>query len=539
MPALLQPLLDGGFVNKDEGIIMLMPLLLLGLALVRGVATFGSQVGMTWVATHVVLDLRKEMLARLVSLPTSRYDNSSAGVLLSKVTYDVNRVMLASTDALIVVVRDSLSVIGLLAWMFYVDWQLTLIVFTIVPVVSLVIRKISRSLRQSNHAMQEAMGDMSRILEESIRGHKQVKIFGGQEYESQRFFRASDAVRHHEVKAKIASHTSIFIVQMLIASALAVIIYIATHQTGDSISVGGFVSLFTAMGMLFAPVKRLTKVNEQLQQGLAAAQSVFELIDEISEDDQGQQRPQRLRGEISFRSLNFAYHSENPETVLHDIQLDIRAGETVALVGASGSGKTTLAHLLGRFYPVQRGQLLIDGIDINDFALFELRANIALVSQEVVLFNDSVAANIAYGSLSKSSPEQIQDAARAAYALDFIEDMSAGMQTVIGERGVKLSGGQRQRLAIARALLKDAPILIFDEATSALDNQSEKQVQAALEQIKQGRTTLIIAHRLSTIENADRIVVMDQGKIVETGKHAELLQREGVYAGLYRAQGNI
>lgn len=539
MPVLLKPLLDGGFVEKDQSIIQWMPILLVGLAVVRGAATFVSQVGLTWVATRVVVDLRREMFARLLGLPTARYDSVSSGVLLSKVTYDVNRVMLASTDALIVLVRDSLTIVGLLAWMFYVDWQLTLLVFMVVPLISLVIKKISRHLRHANQSMQEAMGDMSRILEESIRGHKLVKIFSGQDYEARRFHGASDAVRYHEVRAKAASHTSIFIVQVLIALVLAVIVFIATNQNdADALSVGGFISLFTAMGMLFAPIKRLTKVNEQLQQGLAAAQSVFDLIDESTETDAGRQCVQRLRGEVGFHGIHFAYPGEVAEPVLHGIQLDIRAGETVALVGASGSGKSTLANLLARFYELPRGQLTIDGIDINELPLADLRANIALVSQDVVLFNDTVAANIAYGSMSGASREAIRAAAQQAHALEFIEQMSDGLDTVIGERGVKLSGGQRQRLAIARALLKDAPLLIFDEATSALDSRTEKQVQASLETLKQGRTTLLIAHRLSTIENADRIVVMERGAIVETGTHQELIMHNGVYARLYQVQQN-
>ena len=537
LPALLKPLLDGAFVEKNPLFIHYLPLLLVIIMVVKGIATLTSEVGMTWIAARVVLDLRIAMFNKLLSLPTPQFDNYSSGVLLSKVTYDVNRVMLATTEVLVVLIRDSLVVIGLLTWMFYLNWFLSLIVFATVPIMILIIQIVSRRLRGINLFIQDAMGEMTRILEESISGHKLVKVFGGQGYESQRFQQAANNVRQLEVKAEITSNISVFITQILTTLALASIVYIAARQSeANQISVGGFVSLFTAMGMLFAPVKRLTKVNDQLQRGLAAAQSIFALLDLRSELDEGQQVIARLQGKIEFSQVNFSYDAHKP--ALRNIQLTIHPGETVALVGASGSGKTTLANLIPRFYNLTDGQLRLDDILINELSLATLRANVALVSQEIVLFNDTVAANIAYGEMARYPLEQVNEAAQAAYTTEFIEQMPEGMQTLIGERGVKLSGGQRQRIAIARALLKNAPILIFDEATSALDTQSELQVQRSLEQLKQGRTTIIIAHRLSTIAQADRIIVMDAGKIVEIGTHAELLAKQGTYAALYRVQAS-
>lgn len=538
IPALLKPLLDEGFVAKDPAIIKSLPLWLILLAMIRGLSTFASQVGLTWVASRVVFDLRGEMFGRLLNLPTTRFDNASAGALLSKVTFDANRVMLATTEAVIIIVRDSLAVLGLLLWMFYLNWQLSLILFSIVPFIVLVVKYSGKKMRHGNLEQQDKMGQMTRILEEAISGHKLVKIFGGQDYENNRFKKVSNGVRFWEVRLKMISHLSMFAAEILIALVLALIIYIATSQAGhEQVSVGGFISLFAAMGMLFSPIKRLTKVNEQIQQGLAAAQTVFELIDEIPEREHSFLASSPiLTGNIEFKDLSFSY--SNDKKILSNIVLKINAGETIGLVGISGSGKTTLTNLLACFYPIENNQIFIDQYDINEISLKTLRSHLALVSQEIVLFNDTIAANIAYGSMSNASKEDIEKAAEAAFAMEFIKQMPDGLNTMIGERGVKLSGGQRQRLAIARALLKNAPILIFDEATSALDSHAEQQVQMALENLRKNRTTLIIAHRLSTIEKADRIVVLEQGHIAEIGTHQMLLEKNGVYSRLYQVQIN-
>ncbi len=537
IPALLKPLLDEGFVAKDPAIIKSLPLWLILLATIRGLSTFASQVGLTWVASRVVFDLRNEMFNRLLTLPTARFDNASAGALLSKVTFDANRVMLATTEAIIIIVRDSLAVLGLLLWMFYLNWQLSLILFSIVPFIVLVVKYSGKKMRRGNLEQQDNMGQLTRILEEAISGHKLVKIFGGQDYENNRFKKASNGVRFWEVRLKTISHLSMFAAEILIALVLALIIYIATSQANhDQVSVGSFISLFAAMGMLFSPIKRLTKVNEQIQQGLAAAQTVFELIDEIPEREHLSIEHQKIIGNLEFRDLTFGYSQD--KKILSNIDLKIKAGETIGLVGVSGSGKTTLTNLLACFYPIDNNQIFIDQFDVNEIALKTLRSHLALVSQEIVLFNDTIAANIAYGSMSNASREDIEKAAEAAFAMEFIKQMPEGLETMIGERGVKLSGGQRQRLAIARALLKNAPILIFDEATSALDSHAEQQVQMALENLRKNRTTLIIAHRLSTIEKADRIVVLEQGQIAEIGTHQMLLEQNGVYSRLYQAQVN-
>jgi subfamily B ATP-binding cassette protein MsbA len=536
IPALIQPLLDGSFVAKDPHSIRLMPLLMVAVFIVRGITSFIGTLAMSWIAHQVVTDLRDALFARLLSLPTRYFDDHSAGSLLSRLTYDVSQVMTATTQALVALVKDGLSVIGLLGWMLYLNWKLSLLVLLITPGITIIMRLVSQRLRRLSRELQELMGGLTHVIDEVLQGHKVIKIFGGQDYERQRFHRVNNRVRQFNLKLAAASEASGPLVQLLAIIALGAVIYFASLQSAaDQITVGGFVSLFGAMAMLLTPIKRLTKVNEQLQRGLAAAETIFALLDEPPEPDRGIRAIGRARGEVRFHAVSHRYRDDGGE-VLHQLELDVRPGETIALVGPSGGGKTTLMSLLPRFYEPESGDILLDGVPIRELRLAELRANIAYVSQDIVLFNDTVAANIAYGAGFQVGEDDILKAAESAHAMEFIRELPQGLQTLIGENGARLSGGQRQRLAIARALLKNAPILILDEATSALDTQSERKVQQALDALRQGRTAFIIAHRLSTIESANRIVVLDRGHIVESGTHDELLARGGLYASLYQIQ---
>ncbi|MFO1423396.1 MAG: lipid A export permease/ATP-binding protein MsbA [Candidatus Competibacteraceae bacterium] len=536
IPALIQPLLDGSFVAKDPRSIRLIPLLLVAVFVVRGVAGFVGSLAMEWVAHRVVMDLRNALFARLLALPTRYFDDHSAGSLLSRLTYDVTQVMTATTQALVALVKDGLSVIGLLGWMLYLNWKLSLLAFVIAPGIAVIMRLISRRLRRLSRELQELMGDLTHVIDEILQGHKVIKIFGGQDYERARFHRVNNRVRQFNLKLAALSEGSGPLVQLLAVVALGAMIYLAALQSATGqITVGGFVSLFGAMAMLLSPIKRLTKVNEQLQRGLAAAETLFALLDEPPEPDRGTRTLGRARGEVCFRQVGYRYRVGGAE-VIQQFNLEVRPGETIALVGPSGGGKTTLMSLLPRFYELESGEIRLDGVPIGDLRLADLRANIACVSQDIVLFNDTVAANIAYGAGFRASEAELLQAAESAHAMEFIRELPQGINTLIGENGARLSGGQRQRLAIARALLKNAPILILDEATSALDTQSERKVQQALDTLRQGRTAFVIAHRLSTIESADRIVVLDRGRLVEMGTHSELLARNGLYTSLYRMQ---
>jgi len=537
-PAIMKYLLDNGFQAKDARMIWLIPIGIVTLFLVRSVIVYCTGYLMMWISSRLVTDLRRTMFAKLLALPTHHYDEHSAGQMISRLVYDVSNVTDAATSALITLVRESLTAIALIGYLLYLDWKLTLITLALGPVIAFTVKSFSKRMRAASQKSLQAMRFISHTIEETISAQQVVKIFGGQERQQQQFFEATEQFRRAQMREAIPASAMTPITHIAASVAIAVIAFLALSQsTGQAgASAGSFISFITAMLMLISPVKQLATVNPTIQRGLAASESIFELLDAAQEDDCGKRQLLHSKGEICFDNVSLRYLGTE-RFALNDISFRITSGQTVALVGASGGGKSTISALIPCFYPVTSGRVLIDGIDINDITLASLRQNIALVSQNVILFNDTVGANIAYGSLQTCSRDDVIRAARAANAWDFIEQLPNGLDTPIGENGAKLSGGQRQRLAIARALLKDAPILILDEATSALDTESERQVQAALAVLMKNRTTLVIAHRLSTIEHADCILVLDQGRIVETGTHAELLSAGGYYANLSRLQG--
>lgn len=533
---LMKPLMDQGFVDRDPNIIQYIPVAIIGLFLVRGLADFFTTYGLGWIARNVIKTLREQMFNKLLVLPAPFYDHSTSGQLMSKLVYDVEQVASAATDAVLTIIRDSLTIIGLLVWMFYLSGFLSLLIFFTVPFIALLVYYVSIRFRRISKNIQNSMGDVSHVSGEIIEGHREVKTFGGQTYEARRFDKVNQGNRRQQMKKIATDAVSQPLTALIAAVGMALVIYIATlPQMLEQITVGDFISFITAMMMLLTPMKRLTKVNAKLQAGIAAAESIFNLLDEEPEVDAGQRQLQRAQGHIEYRDVSFSYKPDKGQVLSH-ISFSAKPGQTIAFVGHSGSGKTTLVSLLARFYNVSEGQILIDGIDINELQLADLRRQISLVNQQVVLFNDSIANNIRYGLPDEISEEAIIEAARSAHAWDFIQRLPDGLHTQVGENGVLLSGGQRQRLAIARALLRDAPILILDEATSALDTEAERHIQAALENLMQQRTTLVIAHRLSTIEKADFIVVMHNGEIMETGTHGELLAKGKHYAELHRLQ---
>ena len=534
--ALMKPMLDGSFVQRDPQVIRWLPVVMVGLFVVRLVCSFVSDFGMNWVARRVIKDLRTAMFDHLLRLPASFYDRQASGTLISKVTYDVEMVAGATSDALTTLLKDTVTVLGLLGWMFYLNWKLALIFMVVGPGMAASISMVSRRFRRLSTHIQASMGNITAAAGEVVEGHLVTKLFNGQDRESASFGRLSERNRNLHMKWVSVDALGNGVVQLLIALTMAGILYAATtFASTERTTVGGFTSFIVAVTMLQAPVKRLTKVNGVLQKGITAARSVFGLIDELAEPDTGKHTLVRARGEVEYQDVEFAY-ATSTAPVLRGVSLHAKPGQRVALVGRSGSGKTSLVGLLPRFYEPQAGRILIDGVDIRDLTLASLRAQISLVSQHVVLFNDTVANNIAYGRRGEVSEADIVRAAEQAHAMEFIRQLPQGLDSMVGDNGVLLSGGQRQRIALARALLKDAPILILDEATSALDSESERHIKAALDALMSHRTTLVIAHRLSTIENADLILVMQDGRIVERGDHPGLLRQGAVYARLHGMQ---
>ncbi|MGP4842616.1 lipid A export permease/ATP-binding protein MsbA [Marinobacter sp. 1Y8] len=508
--------------------------LIVGVFAFRGLGTFLGQYFISYVGRQVVNALRTEVFDRLLKLPSRFYDDHSSGHLVSKLTFNVEQVADATTNAVTITLREGLTIVGLLGFMLWTNWKLTLIFVAVGPIIGFVVSYASKRFRKLSRRIQGSMGDITHVASESISGYRVVRIFGGEEYERERFRGVSEQNLVQSLKMASTQAISVPIIQVLVALAIAGLVWLMlAPEIRGSMTTGQLVAFITAATTMAKPIRQVTSVHAKIQKGVAAAHDVFETIDEPAEQDTGELSPGRVKGDISFRDVSFRYRDQL-DNVLQGIDIEVPQGQSVALVGRSGSGKSTLVSLLPRFYDHTGGDILIDGVPITDYALRSLRSQIALVTQNVVLFNDSIAANIAYGALREHSPEEIREAAAKAHALEFIDRMPEGMDTLIGDNGVMLSGGQRQRLAIARALLKDAPILILDEATSALDTESERHIQSALDVVMKGRTTLVIAHRLSTVEKADRILVMDGGRIVESGTHQELLDIGGVYAQLHQ-----
>lgn len=531
---LLKPLLDKGFVSPDKAFIQWIPIIVLVLFIARGIMNFLSNYGMTWCASNVVKEFRERIFSHFHRLPAKVFDHASTGQLLAKLLYDVDQVSNASADAIVTVVQSGALVLGMLFLMFSISWQLSLLYLISAPIISIIMRLSSKRLRLVNLRLQKRIGELTNIAEENIEGYKVVRMYNGQNFEIKRFTKACLECLAQDIKTVAAKELSVSSVQFVAAILIALTIYMATSANATKIlSAGDFVALIAAMLALLKPLKDLTKMNVYIQRGLAGAQSVFEFLDIEEEHDNGQKPIARAQGKFIFSNLSFAYMQD--KAVLENVSFSIEPGEMVALVGRSGSGKSTLVNLISRFYSGYTGHILLDDNEINEYIIDDYRRQFALVSQQVVLFNDTIANNIAY-AIPHATEADIIQAAKMAHAWEFIETLPEKLNTMIGENGVLLSGGQRQRIAIARAILKNAPILILDEATSALDSESERYIQESLDELMLHRTSIVIAHRLSTIEKADKIVVMDKGKVLEIGDHKTLLAQNGHYANLYRMQ---
>ncbi|HCH4137079.1 TPA: lipid A ABC transporter ATP-binding protein/permease MsbA [Vibrio parahaemolyticus] len=536
MISLLKPLLDEGFGNADSDFLRTLPLIIFVMMFIRGTSGFVSTYCLSWVSGNVVMLVRRMVFNHFMHMPVSYFDKEKTGNLLSRITYDSEQVSAATSQALVSIVREGASIIGLLVLMFYNSWQLSLVLFAVAPVVAWGIGVVSKRFRKISKNMQTMMGNVTASAEQMLKGHKVVLSYGGQDIERQRFDKVSNQMRQQSMKLVTAQAAANPIIQMIASFAIVAVLYLASIDSiKEQLTPGTFTVVFSAMFGLMRPLKALTNVTSQFQRGMAASQTLFALIDLEPEKNEGKYTVERAKGDVSVKDVSFTYvGSEKP--ALEHVSFDIPRGKTVALVGRSGSGKSTIANLFNRFYDVDSGSITLDGRDIRDYELKNLREQFALVSQNVHLFNDTIANNIAYATEDKYQRNDIERAAKLAHAMEFINKMENGLDTMIGENGASLSGGQRQRVAIARALLRDAPILILDEATSALDTESERAIQAALDELQKDKTVLVIAHRLSTIEKADEILVVDDGAIIERGNHADLIAKNGAYAQLHRIQ---
>jgi subfamily B ATP-binding cassette protein MsbA len=536
MISLLKPLLDEGFGSTESDFLRKLPFIIFGVMGLRSLSGFVSTYCLSWVSGNVVMRMRRMVFNQFMHMPVSYLDQQSAGKLLSRITYDSEQVATATSQSLVNMVRESASIIGLLVLMFWNSWQLSLVLVVIVPVVALAVTYVSKRFRRISKNMQTTMGEVTSSAEQMLKGHKVVLSYGGHEVERERFDKISNRMRQQSMNLARAQAIANPLIQMIASIALFVVLFLASmDEFRSQLTPGTFTVVFSAMFALRKPINSLTNVMAPFQRGMAASQTLFGIIDSEREKDEGTLEVGRAIGNIEVKDVRFTYEGKE-NAALTSLSFSLTKGKTLALVGRSGSGKSTIANLMMRFYNIDSGQILLDGTDIRDYSLSNLRSQFAIVSQNVHLFNDTIANNIAYAATEKYSRKDIENAAQQAHCMEFIKDLPNGLDTIIGENGASLSGGQRQRLAIARALLRDTPILILDEATSALDTESERAIQAALNTLQQNKTVLVIAHRLSTIEDADEILVIDQGDVVERGDHKSLLAQGGAYAQLHRIQ---